>query len=132
MTTDYINDFLIEPIGHGGRREGSGRKSAGYVPPPEKVDLGKAQARNEAAKASLNELDFRVKSRQYLSREAYQQASATAVASFAQTMRGLPDMLENQGVPADVCVKISDSIDNALSELADELAAFLGPEPEDV
>ena len=67
--------------GHGGARANSGPKPAGYVKPPEGQDYDKAKARNEAAKAGLNELELKIKSNEYLSRTAYREASATLLAS---------------------------------------------------
>lgn len=87
-------------------------------------EFNEARARNESAKADLNELDFKVKSRQYLSRDAFIQASATAIATFAQTCRTLPDALERKGIPPSVCEQVMQTIDGALTELADELSKF--------
>jgi len=106
---------------HGGRREGAGRKPADYVPPPEKLDFDKARARNEQSKADLNELEFRIKSKQYLPRAAIQQAAATAIASFAQTMRSVPDNLERtHGISPEIAEEVGKAIDLALQDLAHE------------
>ena len=116
--------------GHGGKREGAGRKPADYVPPPEKLDFDKARARNEQSKADLNELEFKIKSKQYLPRAAIQQAAATAIASFAQTMRSVPDNLERtHGISPEIAEAVSKAIDNALEELAHEFQ-MMTSEPE--
>lgn len=128
---DTIDLFDATPKrGHGGRREGAGRKPADYVPPPEKIDFDKARARNEQSKADLNELEFRIKSKQYLPRAAIQQAAATAIASFSQTMRSVPDNLERRlGVTPEVAEAVGQAIDAALEELANEFK-MMTSEPE--
>lgn len=120
MIDESIDLFTDSPKRtHGGRREGAGRKPADYVPPPEKLDFDKARARNEQSKADLNELEFRIKSRQYLPRAAIQQAAATAIASFAQTMRSVPDNLERtHGITPEIAEEVGKAIDLALQDLA--------------
>lgn len=111
---------------HGGAREGAGRKPNTYVKPQEAVDFDKARARNEAAKAQLNELKFEVDSHNWVSRAAVRQASATAMASMAQGLRGVEDNLERQGVPIDVCQKVGEAISRALEALGNELEMMAG------
>lgn len=83
--------------------------------------MDKAKARNESVKADLNELKFKVESGQYVMRTAMQQASATIVASFTQTMRCVADNLERtKGIAPDVAEAISQAIDAGLNDLADE------------
>lgn len=118
--------------GHGGFRRGAGRKPAGYQPPPEKVDIDVAKARNEAAKADLNELELRIKSGEYVDRAAVREATATALASMAQTLRSVPDDLERRlGIDPSLAEEIGNRIDAALNTLADKLEA-LGRDPEQV
>jgi len=105
---------------HGGARVNSGRVS-GYTKTEEVKDYDKARARNEAAKAELNELEVKVKSSEYGSRAAYRQASATALSSLAQTLRSLPDNLERKlGISPEVAAEVGHMIDDALSDLASE------------
>lgn len=105
---------------HGGVRPNAGR-IAGYVKPDEVKDYDKARARNESAKAELNELEVKVKSGEYGSRASYRQASATALSSLAQTLRSLPDNLERKlGIAPEVAAEVGYMIDNALSDLAVE------------
>ena len=116
--------------GHGGSRKGAGRKPADYVPSRAEVKFEDARARNEVAKAALNEFDLKVKSGQYLLRTGVQQAAATAIASFAQTMRSVPDNLERTlGVSPEVAEAVSRAIDTALEDLANEFKLMGGPEP---
>lgn len=107
--------------GHGGYRPGAGRKPAGYKPPQEKVDLDAAKARKEAAQADLYELDLRIKSGQYVDRAAVQQATATALATLAQSLRSVPDYLERVlGVSPEVAEEVGRAIDSAMDDAATE------------
>lgn len=117
--------------GHGGARVGAGRKPDSYVPPQEKVDFDSAKARNEAAKAGLNELELKIKSGEYLPRAAYREATATLLAELAQGLRSLPDTLERKfGLAPDVAVHIQSTIDEAMKTIADNLELFTGPDTE--
>lgn len=116
--------------GHGGKREGAGRKPADYEPPEEKLDYDKAKARNEAAKAGLNELELKIKSGEYLSRAAYREASATLLAELAQGLRSLPDTLERKfGLSPEALLHVERTIDEAMQGVADGLELFAGSEP---
>lgn len=116
--------------GHGGARANSGPKPAGYVKPPEGQDYDKAKARNEAAKAGLNELELKIKSNEYLSRTAYREASATLLAELAQGLRSLPDTLERKfGLSPEALLHVEKTIDEAMQGVADGLELFAGSEP---
>lgn len=112
----------------GGPRPGSGRKPEGYVKPPEQIAFDKARAHNEAMKAALNELDLKVKTGEYVSRAAVRQATATAFASIAQTLRSIPDNVERKlGVSAEVAQEIERIIDEVLDDLSADLEMMTGP-----
>ena len=120
---------VVKPIStRGGARPGSGSKPAGYVKPPEAVDFDKAKARHEAAKADLAELDLKVKSGQYVDREAVRQAFATIFSSFVQTMRSVSDNLERQGIGPEVCVKVDAVLNEAMADVGRDLELFVGAE----
>lgn len=105
--------------GHGGARTGAGRKPKDYVKPEAIEDFEEARARNESAKADLNELEFKVKSGEYVARSAVIQATATAYATIAQTLRSLPDHLERRlALAPEVAEEVGRQIDEALGELA--------------
>lgn len=112
--------------GWGGARRGSGPKPAGYVRPEEVADFDKAKARNELAKAQLNELDLKIKSGEYVSRAAVRQASATTMAMLVQSMRSLSDNLERRGVPANVCALVDIEVQAALTDVGRDLEMFGG------
>ena len=116
----------------GGARPNSGPKSGKFKGDGEATnydDYAAARARNEAAKADLAELEFQVKSGQYVDRAAVRQASATAFATCAQAIRSIPDNLERTaGVSPDVAQIVSDQIDAALSALSTTLEMMSGPE----
>lgn len=98
-----------------------GRKPLGYVKPQSIQDYDESRARKEAALADLHELDYKVKSGQYVSRDAVKQAAATTMATLAQTLRSLPDNLERRGVSAVVCAKIDAVITETLTDTARSL-----------
>jgi phage terminase Nu1 subunit (DNA packaging protein) len=119
----------VRPSNHGGARAGAGRKPAGYEKPQEVVDYDRERARNEKAKADLNELDFKVKSGEYVPRAAVQQAAATMLASIAQTLRSLPDTLERRvNLSPEVAELVGVEIDAVLEGLGDELRMLAGDE----
>lgn len=129
MHADFDLDINgnTRPSRRGGAREGAGRKPSGYEPPQERVDYDRERARNEKAKADLNELDFKVKSGEYVSREAVQQAAATMLSSVAQTLRSIPDTLERRmNLNPDIAEAIGIEIDNILEGLGDELRILAG------
>jgi phage terminase Nu1 subunit (DNA packaging protein) len=93
------------------------------------VEYSKARARNEAAKADHAELDFKIKSGQYVSRVAVRQAAATAFATVAQSMRSIPDNLERTlGLNPEVAAAIGASIDATLADLSETLEMMSGPD----
>ncbi|MDW3682945.1 DUF1441 family protein [Cupriavidus sp. CV2] len=105
--------------GHGGARPGAGRKPKDYVKPEAIEAFDEARARNESAKADLNELEFKIKSGEYVARAAVIQATATAYAAIAQTLRSLPDHLERRlALAPEVAEEVGRQIDEALGELA--------------
>lgn len=108
-------------------RPGRGRKPVGYVPTQERVDFDEARARNEAAKADLNELELAVRRGLYVERAWVQQLSATALATLAQNLRSVPDNLERRtGISPEVAQEVEQMIDNALNDLAIEFEELAG------
>lgn len=115
---DDLLDFdgSVINTGRGGARPGAGRKPAGYIRPDDAVSYDKAKARKEVALADLHELDYKVKSGQYVARAAVRQAAATALAVLAQTLRSLPDNLERRGIEASVCAQIDAVVTDVLAD----------------
>lgn len=113
--------------GHGGFRPGAGRKPPSYVAPKERIDLDKAKARNEQAKAELNELELAIKRGEFVERIAVKQSTATAFATLAQTLRSVPDNLERKlGVSPEVALEVGLLIDNALNDIANAFEEMVG------
>lgn len=124
---DLMGDGTVKST-RGGFRPGAGRKPLGYEKPQEAQDYEAARARNEAAKADINELEYRIKSGEYVEREAVKQAAATALAAIAQALRSLPDTLERKlNVTPEVTELIGAEIDACLESLSQDLA-LLTPE----
>lgn len=89
------------------------------------VRLNIAKARKEAALAGLNELQLKIKSGEYLPRDAYREATATLVAMLSQGLRSLPDLLERRcNLPPEALQMVEVAIDESLSHLAEQLALF--------
>lgn len=108
--------------GHGGARRNSGGDRSGYVKTDEVVDYDKARARHEAAKADKAELDFKIQAGEYVPRAAYKQAAATLIATFAQTIRSLPDNMERRhGLAPEIAEAIGTDLDKAMQTLAEGL-----------
>ena len=128
---DLASDGSTIPFrgSHGGAREGAGKKPGSYVKPEEAVNFDKARARNEDAKAGLNELKLKIESNEYLSRGAFREASATLLAELAQGLRSLPDILERKfNLPPAQVELVAEAIDEALTSVADGLELFTGAE----
>jgi phage terminase Nu1 subunit (DNA packaging protein) len=122
---DYFADITdvipLPPSGHGGARFGAGKKPAGYIKPQEVIDFDAARARNESAKAQMNELELKIKTGEYSSRASFRQATATAMAALAQTLRSVPDNLERKlGVAPETAAEVGAQIDAALNDIANE------------
>ncbi|MQR02338.1 DUF1441 family protein [Glaciimonas soli] len=113
--------------GHGGSRRNAGRKSDTHIKPETVIDYDEARARNESIKADLNTLEFKIKSSEYVARNGVRQASATALASLAQTLRSVPDNLERKlGITPEVAEEVGRQIDAALQDLANEFEIMCG------
>lgn len=114
---------------YGGKRAGAGRKKKEVEEAADFADYGKARARHESAKATLAELDLKVKSGLYVSRDGVRQACATAMAAAAQTLRSIPDNLERKlGVSPTVAEEVGRQVDAVLNDLADEFEMMTGPD----
>ena len=122
-------DFDLDPDGslrprraNGGAREGAGRKPLGYQKPKEIVDFDQARARKEAALADKYELEYKIQSGEYVSRDSVKQASATVLSTIAQTLRSVSDNLERRGIAPEVCVLVDATISEVLADAAKDLA----------
>lgn len=109
----------LAPLQLGGARPGAGRKPADYVPSDDRLDYEAARARNESAKADLNELDLAIKRGEYVPRAEVQAATATALSALSQTLRSVPDNLERTlGLSPDIAQEVGRQIDAALDDMA--------------
>lgn len=129
MTNDNFDDLLGISRTRGGKRENAGRKKkvideSGADP---HVEYTKSRARKESADANLKELEFNIKSGEYLPREDIRQASATAFATITQTLRSIPDNLERRlGISPAVAQEVGNMIDEAMGNLASDLEKIHG------
>ena len=112
--------------GHGGYREGAGRKPEGYVPPEGRQDYELERARHEKIKADQREFKLAQERGEYVSRAAIRQASATMLAVLSQ-VRSIPDNCERQFALAPEVVELmQQTIDASLNEVATALRAMAG------
>lgn len=110
---------------HGGAREGAGRPSrdeAVFDGTAETFDA--ARAREMVAKAGLRELELETQRGTLVERVAVQQAAATAQQLFVQTVRGIRDQLEREGIPSDVAESVAIKLDDALAQLSLDMKAM--------
>lgn len=112
--------------GHGGARSGAGAPQGPREPKSQAShDIDYWKARHEEAKALAAERENDVAEGKLLDRAHVAAASATAMSTFVQHSRALPDALERTlGLPPPVIEAISISLDAALSALADDLKAL--------
>lgn len=75
--------------------------------------------------AALKQLEFDRRRGSLVERAEVRQASSTAFAAIAQTLRSIPDNLERRlGIAPEVAEEVGLLIDEALGALADELQAM--------
>lgn len=80
----------------------------------------------EEALASQAQLKYQIDSGNYLSRDAFREASATAMAEVAQAVRSLPDLLERKANLSPEQVVLAERvIDEALAGLSATLSMFV-------
>lgn len=113
--------------GHGGAREGSGRKPADHEHSPERVDYERERAEHERVKREQREFKLAQERGEYVSRAAVRQATSTALAMLTQSVRSIPDNCERQLALAPETVElIQAQIDAALSEVAAAFKSLAG------
>ena len=84
-------------------------------------------ARQRCHSSPLKALELQIETGKYLPRDAYREATATVLATLAQSMRSIPDTLERKhGLPPEALKYIEDTIDEQLSSAAATLALFAG------
>lgn len=121
-------DGKLNMTGHGGAREGAGRKPEGYEPPPEKASFDKEKALHERSKRLRSELAHRIESRTVVMRNAVQDGAAKALAMAAQALRSLPDNLERKfNLAPNVTEEIEKTIDAVLTDLAADFEMLHAP-----
>jgi hypothetical protein len=73
----------------------------------------------------MHELNFKVKSGEYVARDAVREACSTLLSNLAQSMRGIPDNLERKfHLPPDVAEEIEKVINASLADVSEGLAMF--------
>lgn len=86
------------------------------------IELQKAKARTEIAKADKMELDVRVRSARYVERAIVQAEGAKLLNALSQAIRSIPDGLERQlDLPPEVVDGLAKGLDAALREIGGKL-----------
>ncbi len=102
-----------------------GRRGAGHAMSEHEIAFEDAKARNEAAKARINEVKAAEVEGNVLPRDVWRDASATIFAMLAQTLRSLPDNLERSANLSPTQAEIVErTIDEALSSVAAQFKAM--------
>ena len=87
-----------------------------------------AQADHERLKIEEREFELEVRKRLHVEVAAVQQASATAMAALAQTLRSLPDLLERRcGLQPSAVRLVGQTVDEVLASAAAALQAMVPP-----
>lgn len=114
-------------LGWGGAREGAGRKPAGYEKSEDEVSYDREKALHEQVKREQREFKLAVEKGEYLLQSAVSQASATAIALLAQSLRSIPANLERTcNLTAEQVEAAEQQIDTALAEVAKAFKALSG------
>ena len=118
-------DGSVFPSGRGGARAGAGRPMGGTEKPQSAKDFDTAKARKEISLADMHELNFKIKSGEYVSRGAVREASATLLSNLSQSLRGIPDNLERKfHLAPDVAEEIEKVINASLADISEGMAMF--------
>jgi hypothetical protein len=120
----------------GGARAGAGRPRADGTSPnaydpgepsEDQANFDKERAAHERVKREQREFKLAIEMGQYLPRAEVQQASATALAVLAQSLRTIPDVLERSCNLTPEHAEIAQkSVDAALSEVAKAFGLLAG------
>lgn len=132
MTSTSVEDFFSAPpdfpLGRGGTRRGAGRKSKASAEPVAANEELTPYQRYERARAEKEEQlarQARVKAdideQQVVDRQAVRDATAQAFAAISQSLDAIPDILERDGIAADISQRVGDLIAEAKSQLANDL-----------
>lgn len=118
-------DGSVFPSGRGGARLGAGRKPDGFEKPQVAKDFDTAKARKETSLANMHELNYQIKSGEYVARAAVREVTATLLANLAQSLRGIPDNLERKfHLSPEIAESVEKVIDATLADVADGMAMF--------
>lgn len=122
---ELCDDGTTIPSGRGGARLGAGRKPLGYEKPEIAKNFDAAKTRKETSLADMHELNYKIKSGEYVERAAVREASATLLANLAQSLRGIPDNLERKfNLRPEVAEAIERVINASLADISDGMSMF--------
>ena len=115
----------VIPTGHGGKRNGAGRKSkaASPVQPSIEIDYNQARARREAALAQLAEIELAVKKGELVPADQIQEAWTSIAYNIRTILLGLPSRIAGGVAGAATTQEISAAAMNVVREALYEIAA---------
>lgn len=112
----------VIPGQHGGARPGGGRKKGGKTNQDAATQFAEARARKETALADLREQEVQARARTLIPAAEVEERIATAFATVAASLLGLPDDLERRhGLETDLVEAVEISVHEIMNGLADRL-----------
>ena len=113
------------PTGHGGKRNGAGRKPKAALPdqPAIEIDYNQARTRREAALAQLAEIELAVKKGELVPADQIQEAWTSIAYNIRTILLGLPSRIAGGVAGAATTQEISAAAMNVVREALYEIAA---------
>lgn len=113
------------PTGHGGKRNGAGRKPKAALPdhPTIEADYNAAKARREQALAELAEIELAVKKGELVPADQIQEAWTSIAYNIRTILLGLPSRIAGGVAGAATTQEISAAAMNVVREALYEIAA---------
>ena len=113
------------PTGHGGKRNGSGRKPKAVSPvqPSIEIDYNQARARREQALAALAEIELAVKKGELVPADQIQEAWTSIAYNIRTILLGLPSRIAGGVAGAATTQEISTMAMSIIREALYEIAA---------
>ena len=117
-----MSGINVIPGQHGGARPGGGRKKGGTTNKDAATQFAEARARKETALADLREQEVATRARTLIPAPEVEERIATAFATVAASLLGLPDDLERRhGLDADLVESVEMTVHEVLDALAERL-----------
>ena len=117
-----MSGINVIPGQHGGARAGGGRPKGSKANHDAATRFAEARARKEHALADLREQEVATRARTLIPAPEVEERIATAFATVAASLLGLPDDLERRhGLDADLVESVEVTVHEVLDALAERL-----------